>query len=230
MRSYLAALLLIVLPASMRNRFARTVLRWDIHPTARIGRSLIRVRHVSMGPGAWIGPRNMIRGLDELVLAEGASIGGRNSIGAVPLGSTIYTHCPARRPVLVMGQYSGISTGHEIDCSDRVELADYAAITGFGTQILSHRLDLARDTVAVAPVEIGERSFVMTGCIILSGTRLPAHSILSAGSVLLTPLTQDYTLYRGNPAVAVRELPKNLRLFKRVGTQAQLTFETEVVG
>lgn len=227
--SYLFALLLVALPSRLRTRFARSVLHWDIHPTAAIGRSIIRVRHVRMGPGAWIGPRNMIRGLDELVLEEGASIGGRNSIGAVPLGSTIYTHCPDRRPALILGRYSGITTGHEIDCSDRVQLADYAAITGFGTQVLSHRLDLARDTVAVSPVEIGERSFVMTGCILLSGTRLPAYSILSAGSVIITPLTQDYTLYRGNPATAVRALPKNLKLFKRQGTQAQLTFEPDLV-
>ncbi len=61
---------------------------------------------------------------------------------------------------------------------------------------------------------IGGRSAVMTGCMLLCGTTVPARSIVSAGSVVTTELTTEQTLYRDNPAEAVRELP-DLRIYHR---------------
>jgi acetyltransferase-like isoleucine patch superfamily enzyme len=54
----------------------------------------------------------------------------------------------------------------------------------------------------------------MSGCILLSGTRVPARSVVSAGSVVTTKLTKEQTFYRGNPAEAVRALPDNLAYFR----------------
>jgi carbonic anhydrase/acetyltransferase-like protein (isoleucine patch superfamily) len=59
----------------------------------------------------------------------------------------------------------------------------------------------------------------------LTGTHIPARSIVSAGSVVTTKLTAEQTFYRGNPAEAIRELPDNLRFFKREGRQAQMADE-----
>jgi hypothetical protein len=50
---------------------------------------------------------------------------------------------------------------------------------------------------------------------LLSGTRVPARSIVSAGSVVNTPLTEELTFYSGNPAEAVRSLPDTLGFFHR---------------
>jgi acetyltransferase-like isoleucine patch superfamily enzyme len=55
----------------------------------------------------------------------------------------------------------------------------------------------------------------MSGCTLLSGTRVPERSIISAGSVITTKLTEGLTLYRGNPAEPVRSLPESLRVFHR---------------
>jgi len=206
-------LLLPLLPASLRRLVGIKVFGWDIHPTARIGRSIIAVRHVSMGPEANIGPFNVFRNLDELRLAEGASIGGRNWISAHPLTETVLTP-PDHSSSLTMGEWSKITVGHVIDCTERVDIGDHAGIIGFRCQVLTHSMDLMRDVPVLSPVEIGHRSVVMSGCILLSGTRVPARSIISAGSVVTTKLTKEQTFYRGNPAEAVRELP-DLRLFRR---------------
>ena len=64
-----------------------------------------------------------------------------------------------------------------------------------------------RDKYAAGPVVLGEYAVVMSGCMLLAGTRVPARSVVAAGSVVDTRLTDELTLYRGNPAVAVRELP-----------------------
>jgi carbonic anhydrase/acetyltransferase-like protein (isoleucine patch superfamily) len=55
----------------------------------------------------------------------------------------------------------------------------------------------------------------MSACILLSGTSVPARSIVSAGSVVNTKLTKELTLYRGNPAEPVRDLPPTLGYFRR---------------
>lgn len=216
------ALSMMVLPASLRRVVARRALGWDIHRTAYIGRSMIRVRHVSMGPGSVIGPRNVIRGLDRLELAEGASIATRNSITAFPLSTNVFPWSPNRDPSLVMGRFSMITDAHELDCSDRIELGEYAAFAGFRSQILTHSLNLVTDRQTTAPVVLGEHCAVMSGCILLCGTRVPDRAIISAGSVVTTKLTAPQTFYRGNPAEAVRALPDNYKYFHRTGLGPQV--------
>ena len=81
------AFCMLVLPSRLKGYLGRRLLGWDIDPTAYIGRSVILVQHLSMGPGASIGPLNVIRDLEELRLAEGASIAARNWITGFP-GST----------------------------------------------------------------------------------------------------------------------------------------------
>jgi acetyltransferase-like isoleucine patch superfamily enzyme len=206
-------LLIPFLPANWRRTVGVKILGWDVHPTAYIGRSLIAARHVSLGPEAIIGPFNVFRDLEELRLARGANIGGRNWIAGHPLADTVFTS-PNRRSSLIMGEWAKITVGHDIDCSDQVVMGAHAGIIGFRCQVLTHSLDLVRDVQVSAPVELGERSVVMSGCLLLSGTRVPARSIISAGSVVTTKLTKEQVFYRGNPAEAVRDLPE-LRLYTR---------------
>jgi acetyltransferase-like isoleucine patch superfamily enzyme len=211
---------MIVLPSRLKRHVGRLLLGWDIDPTAYIGRSVILVRHLSMGPGSSIGPLNVIRHLEELRLGEGASIATRNWITGWPLSSDVYTHSPDRRPSLIMGNFAMITVAHDIDCSDRVELGEYASLAGFHCTILTHSLNLVLDRFVTGPVELGSRSAVMSGCTLLSGTRVPPRSLISAGSVVTTPLTEELTLYRGNPAEAIRSLPESLRFFHRGETGA----------
>jgi serine acetyltransferase len=206
-------LLIPFLPGKWRRIVGVKILGWDVHPTAHIGPSLIAAHHVSLGPETIIGPFNVFRGLEELRLEQGASIGGRNWIAGHPLSATVFTS-PDRKSSLVMREWAKITVGHVIDCTDRVTIGAHAGIIGFRCQVLTHSLDLVRDVQVSAPVELGERSVVMSGCILLSGTRVPARSIISAGSVVTTKLTKEQCFYRGNPAEPVRDLP-DLRLYKR---------------
>ncbi len=212
---FLGAVLMMWLPSRLKRGVARRLLGWDIHPTAYLGRSVVIVGHLSMGPGATIGPRNVIRGLDELRLGEGASIATRNHIAGWPKASPAFPHSPERRPSLILGDHALISDNHDIDCADRVELGAHAALAGFRCQVLTHSLNLVRDRQEARPVEIGHHAAVMAGCILQSGTRVSPRSIVSAGSVVTTALTDELTFYRGNPAEAVRELPETLQFFLR---------------
>lgn len=206
---------MIVLPSRLKRHLGRLLFGWDIHPTAYLGRSVVFVGHLSMGPGSSIGRFNVIEGLDELRLAEGANIISRNWITGIPLSADYFPHSPNRRPSLVMGKHSMITLGHRILCSDVVEIGDHSGLAGFGTSILTHSVDLVRDRFVTGPVRIGDNTGIMSGCTLLSGTRVPSRSVVSAGSVVNTRLTRELTFYRGNPAEAIRDLPETLGIFHR---------------
>jgi acetyltransferase-like isoleucine patch superfamily enzyme len=201
------------LPMPLKRLVARRVYGWDIHPTAYIGPSVLTVRHLSMGAGASIGGRNTITNLNHLRMGEGAVIGSGNMVKGwwdhptQPLSE--------RDPSLLLGDHAQIASYHYIDCVDTLELGPHAAIAGFRSTVLTHSIDLVRDKYVVGPVILGECAAVMSGCMLLAGTRVPPRSIVSAGSVVDTKLSGELTLYRGNPAVAVRELPERLGYFQR---------------
>lgn len=213
------AFCMVVLPSRLKIHLGRWLLGWDVHPTAHIGRSVVLVGHLSMGPGSSIGPLNVIKDLEELRLAEGASIATRNWITGFPRASDpsadAFPHSPNRRPGLVMGKYSMITVAHDIDCSDRVEIGAYSALAGYRCTILTHSLNLVRDRFVTGAVEIGDHAAVMSGATLQSGTRVPPRSVVSAGSVVNTLLSEELTFYSGNPAEAVRSLPETLGFFHR---------------
>jgi acetyltransferase-like isoleucine patch superfamily enzyme len=200
-------------PMPLKRLVAKWVYGWDIHPTAYIGPSVLTVRHLSMGAGASIGGRNTITNLHELRLGEGATIGSGNMVKGwwdhptQPLAE--------RTPSLLLGDFAQIASYHYIDCVDTLELGPHAAIAGFRSTVLTHSIDLVRDKYVVGPIVLGEFAVVMSGSMLLAGTRVPARSVVAAGSVVDTKLSSELTLYRGNPAVAVRELPDRLGFFQR---------------
>jgi acetyltransferase-like isoleucine patch superfamily enzyme len=203
------------LPMSLKRLVARWVYGWDIHPTAYIGPSVLTVRHLAMGAGASIGGRNTITNVNLLRMGEGATIGSGNMVKGwwdhptEPLSE--------RDPSLLLGDHAQIASYHYIDCVDTLELGPHAAIAGFRSTVLTHSIDLVRDKYVVGPVILGDYAAVMSGCMLLAGTRVPPRSIVAAGSVVDTKLSGELTLYRGNPAVAVRELPERLGYFQRGG-------------
>lgn len=209
------AFLLPLLPGRVRMTLGRLLLGWDVHPTARIGRSVVLVDKVVLGPGASIGTATMIKGLAELRLGAEASIGMLNWISAPPLGSGAFAGSPNRHPALLMDASSAITSRHIVDCSDTVTFEEYAILSGIRSTIFTHSVNLVRNQQRTGKVRIGTRSAVLTNSLLLAGTVVPPCCIVSAGSVVNTVLTKEHVFYRGNPAVEVRELPAELAWFHR---------------
>jgi UDP-3-O-[3-hydroxymyristoyl] glucosamine N-acyltransferase len=204
---------MVFLPAGLRRLVAQKLLHWDIDDTAHLGRSLYLVKHVSMGPHASIGSLNFFRGLDELRFGTGAAMATRNWVAAHPMSGSVY-NAPTRTSSLILGDWAKVTNSHIIDVTDRVEIGAHAALAGFRCQILTHSLDLVRDEHYSRPVSIGEHSAVMSGTLLLCGSSVPARCVVSAGSVVTTKLSKEDMLYRGNPALPIRKLPR-LRFFER---------------
>lgn len=201
------------LPMPCKRIVARYVYRWDIHRTAYIGPSVLTVRSMSMGPGASIGGRNVITNIDELHLGEGATIGSGNMIKGWWDHPT--QTLPERNPSVYLAEHAQIASYHYIDCVDSLELGRHAAIAGFRSTVLTHTIDLVRDRYVAGSVVLGDYAVAMSGCLLSAGSRIPARSVVGAGSVVATKLTEELTFYRGNPAEAVRPLPERLAFFHR---------------
>jgi acetyltransferase-like isoleucine patch superfamily enzyme len=217
----LVAAALALLPSRLHRLGGVLLLGWKVHPTARLGHSIICARNVTIGANARIGSGNMIKGLEELTMGEDTIISFLNWISGPPVGSGAFKHSPNRRPALVMGYGAAISGRHIIDCSDTVTFEDYASMGGWRSVIFTHSVDLIRNRQRCTPVTIGERAALLSNVIILAGTSVAPRSIVSAGSVVNTPLTKQYTFYRGNPAEAVRTLPEDLGYFVRTSPHVE---------
>jgi acetyltransferase-like isoleucine patch superfamily enzyme len=211
-----SALILMLFPWPIRRRLLMILHGYKIHPTARIGFSLIFPDHLEMGAGARISSFTVCKGLSLLRMGEHSRIGNLNWITGFPAAdNTFFKDDPGRRPELVMGEHSSITNRHLIDCTNAVRIGRFTTFAGFRSQILTHSIDLYRCCQSSKPVTIGDYCFVGTGSVLLGGSRLPDYSVLGASSLLNKPYLQTHQLYAGNPAKPVKPLPQEMAYFQR---------------
>jgi len=218
-RSALKALFsafLFVFPWRVRRVLLNRVLGYRIHRTARIGFSMILVDKLEMGPRSRIANLTVCKGLALLQMGEWSSIGNLNQITGFPAYDTSYFSAERdRRPELILGRHAAVTERHIIDCTNSVRIGDFATFAGYRSLILTHNLDLHESRQTSQPVAIGDYCFVGTCSIILSGTALPDHSVLGAGSLLNRTFTETHYLYAGSPAKPVKPLPVETGYFQR---------------
>ena len=216
MRTFLK-LFLVLLPWRWRRPLLVRWFRFELHPTSRIGRSLVFPEKLVLGPHASIGHLTMVKGLARMEVGERGSVGNLCWITGFPAGtdSPHFAHQPERRPELIVGAEAAITHRHLIDCTARVEIGAFSTFAGFASQILSHSIDLEANRQSSAPVTVGARCFVGTNCVLLGGARLPDRSVLGAKSLLNKSFEVPGHLYGGVPARDLGPLPADAKYFGR---------------
>lgn len=192
----LILLVLWLLPASrIKNRLLTAGgHRIDRDATAR-SNLVWKVRSFELAPHSRINRWNLVKGMKAVRLAEHATIGKNNIITA----NAAYVPLPSGAR-LELGEHAYVTSRHGLDCSGSLIVGAYSAVAGFGSQVLTHSIDLSRDAQTAYPIVIGERSFVGARCLLLGGSRLPARSVLAAGSVLTDSERAEQGLWAGVPA------------------------------
>lgn len=106
---------------------------------------------------------------------------------------------------LAIGDHSWIGQRAWLDNLDQLTVGDNVVISQ-GAMIIqgSHDYKKVDYPTYTRPVVLEEGSWVGAGSIVTLGVTLHSHAVLSAGSVATKDL-DAYTVYRGNPAVPVRE-------------------------
>jgi acetyltransferase-like isoleucine patch superfamily enzyme len=208
--------LVLLLPWPLRRLVLIHGFGYSIHRTARIGFSWIFPVYLEMGEGASIGHFTVAIHLDRLTLGAHALIDRRNWITGYPrAGRRHFLHCPDRQPALVLGAHSAVTKNHHFDCTDRVQIGAFTTVAGYGSQFLTHSIDLQRNRQDAAPIRIGDYCFVGTDVVVLGGAGLPDRSVLGAKALLNRSFAESGWLYGGVPARPIKPLPADAAYFTR---------------
>jgi acetyltransferase-like isoleucine patch superfamily enzyme len=211
------AALAVLVPARLRRWLLVRLLGHEIHPEARVGPSFVDVDHLIMEEGASIGALNVIRGCELVRLEARSAISALNLINSVRRSPDFFAATPDRRPELILGPSAAITTLHVLDACDRIELAPYAMIAGFGSLVQTHAVDLDAVAQSCRPIRVGDHSMVSSRCTLLPGSVVPDASIVAAGAVVTGELRHP-NLFGGVPARAMRPSDPNAEFFTRRNT------------
>lgn len=205
-------------PWGVRRRLLQWRFGFCVHPSARIGKSIILARHLRMGPKSRIHHGVICKSIDSLEMGEDSGIANFTFITGYPTkGCKMFKHVPDRRCELILGRSAGITSRHFVDCNGGVYIGDFTTVAGIRTQILTHSIDVYNNRQDAKPIRIGKYCFVGTGCIFLPGSALPDYSVLGAGSVLTKAYTEGCCVYAGSPAKGVKILNRAaVPYFRRV--------------
>ena len=213
----LLKLFTFLLPWPLRRRALQSWFGYRIHPSARIGLSWIFPGHLVMDEGARIGHLNVAVNLDRIEMGTKASIGRGNWITgfSTKTASKHFSHQPARQAALIIGEHTAITKKHHLDCTSLITIGAFSTVAGYGSQFLTHGIDVIENRQDSAPIIIGAYTFVGTDVVILGGAVLPARCVLGAKSLLNKNYTESGMLYGGVPAQPIKRIADDGKYFTR---------------
>jgi acetyltransferase-like isoleucine patch superfamily enzyme len=195
----LIQVLLLVVPWRIRRPLLARLCGWAIDPTARIGLSMVDVHDLRMAPGSHIGNFNLVGRVHRLWMGRSSMIGNFNWVRAA---TVIANQSVDEGPrALYMGDHSGITGQHFIDCSGGLYLGQGTMLGGCRTTVMTHQIDVATRRQHGHRTVISDRSLIASNCRVAPGTQLARESLVAMGSLARGELLEPRSLYAGNPAV-----------------------------
>lgn len=187
-----------ILPWSIRRRLLSLLFGWGLHPTARIGVSIVDVEDLRMGADAEIGHGNFVSRLRRLQMGERAHIGKLNWIRlATALAPQDDDEAPGE---LIMGDASGMTGQHFVDCSGGLYFGTGAMLGGARTTVMTHQVDVMARRQRGLTTYIGDRALVASNCTVCPGTTIGRESLIAMGSNARGDCDERGVVYAGNPA------------------------------
>ncbi|MBD0864081.1 hypothetical protein IA539_23230 [Gordonia sp. zg691] len=204
---WLSLLVWLLPPSGVKNTLLR-VLGNSVGDDVTIGPNLVvGCGFFHIGDRCVISPFNVFRQLAAVQMEKDNFIGRLNQFTAAPS----YQKFSDRAGVLSMAEQSAVTNRHYFDCSGRVDMEPYSAVGGTRSILQSHEIDIVENRTTIGTITIGERSLTATACLVLKNARIPAFSLVAAGSVVTASSDEspgDAGLYAGAPARWRRELPE----------------------
>ncbi len=206
----------VLLPWRLKRRLLQSCWGYELHPTAAIGWSWVYPGKLVMAEHSSIGHGNVIIHLDRVEFGESATMARGNWVTGYPgHGAAHFCHQTDRHPELLVGKHSAITKNHHLDCTDAIRIGDFSTVAGYGSQFLTHSIDLVANRQNSRPIMIGSYTFVGTQCTVLGGAKLPDRCVLGAKSLLNRAFDEACMLYAGVPARPVKAMPEETAYFHR---------------
>ncbi|MFD3002772.1 acyltransferase [Pontibacter toksunensis] len=170
-----------------------------------------------MAAGAKIDHFTVAIHLDLIEMDKTATIGRGNWITGFPTSgkSPHFQHQNDRCAALKLGHSASITKNHHLDCTNEISIGQFATVAGYNSQFLTHSINVSENIQDSLPIVIGEYTFVGTNVVVLGGAVLPPRSVLGAKSLLNKKFLDEWTLYGGVPAKAVKEINRESKYFTR---------------
>lgn len=209
--------LTLLMPWFLRRRILESWFRYEIHPEAHIGLAWIYPRKLKMAAGARIDHFTIAIHLDLIEMHEDATIGRGNWITGFPTNSNSkhFQHQHDRQATLVLGESASVTKNHHLDCTNVIKIGRFSTIAGYNSQFLTHSIDVSENLQHSEPILIGDYTFVGTNVVVLGGAVLPSYTVLGAKSLLNKAYIDEWMLYGGVPAKAVKKIPMDSKYFSR---------------
>jgi acetyltransferase-like isoleucine patch superfamily enzyme len=210
------SLLVALLPQPLKRAALRRLFGWQVDRSARIGLSLFdNVRHVRLGPGAYIGHFNVFRDLARLELGSKATIGQWNWITAAEV--LVRQQHDEERGYLRLGDHSAITSRHYVDCTGGVVVGAYSTVAGVRSTILTHQIDVAGSRQSTSLVRIGDHCFIGSDVRITPGSHVPDRCAIAMGAVVAGELPEEGVLYGGIPARPLKDVGEGAYFTRQTG-------------
>lgn len=206
-----------LLPWPLKRRVLVRCFGYRLSPTARIGIAWIYPGQLEMQAESSIDHFCVAIHLDRIQLDRDSHIGRGNWITGLSTKapSRHFRHLPHRSSSLHLGESAWVAKNHHLDCSDSITIGPFTTVAGYGSQFLTHSIDLQHNRQHCAPIHIGAYCLVGTRVVVLGGSALPSHSVLGACSLLNRPQVEPWSLYAGQPAVLKKAIDPAAAYFTR---------------
>ena len=179
-------MLVFLLPSCGLKIRLLNLLGHQIHPTARIGISLVQaVERFEIAEGVVIGNFNAFRYLKLVQVGKGSRIVMFNwFLGGSGFEPGAHDHGSLR--TLRMGTNAHIVSMHYLDCGGGLIMHDHSWITGIRSTVLTHAFDPVNGGLILEPVTLEKAAAISTNCTVLPGVTLGEGALLAAGSTAWT--------------------------------------------
>lgn len=220
MRRAIVQILLWLFPWGIRRRCLKWFYGYQIHPTARIGKSIIHAEKLILHKHACIGNFCLCKRIDKLELFDYAGMGNFNYITGLPtsIKDKYFQHIKNRKCEVIIGRHSDITSAHYLECTAGIYIGEFSLIAGIGSTIMTHSVDIYKSIQDAAPIHIGKYNFIGAKNMIIKGVVTADFVVTGAMSFINKSLTEERALYGGVPCKLVKKI-ENAEYFNRTSGQ-----------
>lgn len=211
----LIQIILWVIPWSIRRVLLRWFFGYNIHPKAKIGKSIILAKELILKEYSSIGNFCFCKNIDRLVLGAYTNLGNFNYITGAPTGiNTHFTSVPNRKCELIVGEQTGITSRHYFDCTAGIYIGNFCQIAGYGTTFLTHSIDCVKSRQDATSIRVGNYCFIGLKSTILKGVTIADKLVVGACSLVTKKIEDSEALYGGDPCKFIKKI-ENAQFFNR---------------
>lgn len=205
-------------PASRLKNFTLSRLGHSIASSARVGPIvLLGSTSLSVGANCRVGPFNVFRNV-QAHLSPFSELGQWNWISAAPF--LVEASSSPIAGTYRLGVHSSMTSRHYVDASGGVDIQEFVTVAGVRSTFMSHGIDVKDNFLDTAPIAIGHHAMLGSNCNLVMGSRVPPHSVVAMGSVVVPGLDQDGSLFAGVPAKLKKRIDRTEYFLRTVGAVA----------